>query len=59
MYSAHTQLLAKCSSPSIGDRRATGCLVSLFPLVTLFPLVALFTLVTLVNQFYKAKCITV
>ena len=25
MYPAHTQLLAKCSSPSIGDRRATGC----------------------------------
>ena len=24
MYPAHTQLLAKCSSPSIGDRRATG-----------------------------------
>ena len=26
MYPAHTQLLAKCSSPSIGDRRATGWL---------------------------------
>ena len=26
MYPAHTQLLAKWSSPSIGDRRATGCL---------------------------------
>ena len=25
MYPAHTQLLAKWSSPSIGDRRATGC----------------------------------
>ena len=25
MYPAHTQLVAKCSSPSIGDRRATGC----------------------------------
>ena len=27
IYPAHTQLLAKCSSPSIGDRRATGCLL--------------------------------
>ena len=26
MYPAHTQLLAKWSSPSIGDQRATGCL---------------------------------
>ena len=26
MYPAHTQLLAKWSSPSIGDRRATGCI---------------------------------
>ena len=25
MYPAHTQLVAKCSSPSIGDQRATGC----------------------------------
>ena len=25
MYPTHTQLLAKWSSPSIGDRRATGC----------------------------------
>ena len=25
MYPAHTQLLAKWSSPSIGDQRATGC----------------------------------
>ena len=25
MYPAHTRLLAKWSSPSIGDRRATGC----------------------------------
>ena len=25
MYPAYTQLVAKCSSPSIGDRRATGC----------------------------------
>ena len=24
MYPAYTQLVAKCSSPSIGDRRATG-----------------------------------
>ena len=28
MYPAHTQLLAKWSSPSIGDRRATGCMVA-------------------------------
>ena len=28
MYPAHTQLVAKCSSPSIGDQRATGCTVS-------------------------------
>ena len=25
MYPAHTQLVAKWSSPSIGDQRATGC----------------------------------
>ena len=25
MYPTHTQLLAKWSSPSIGDQRATGC----------------------------------
>ena len=25
MYPAYTQLVAKCSSPSIGDARATGC----------------------------------
>ena len=25
MYPAYTQLVAKCSSPSIGDQRATGC----------------------------------
>ena len=28
MYPAHTQLVAKCSSPSIGDQRATGCAFS-------------------------------
>ena len=28
MYPAHTQLLAKWSSPSIGDQRATGCGIS-------------------------------
>ena len=27
MYPAHTQLVAKCSSPSIGDQRATGWVV--------------------------------
>ena len=27
MYPAHTQLVVKCSSPSIGDQRATGCAV--------------------------------
>ena len=29
MYPAHTQLLAKWSSPSIGDQRATGCRIHL------------------------------
>ena len=28
MYPAHTQLVAKWSSPSIGDQRATGCPIS-------------------------------
>ena len=30
MYPAHTQLLAKWSSPSIGDQRATGCVTVAF-----------------------------
>ena len=30
MYPTHTQLLAKWSSPSIGDRRATGWWIKLF-----------------------------
>ena len=31
MYPAHTQLMAKCSSPSIGDQRATGWMMRLTP----------------------------
>ena len=31
MYPAHTQLVAKCSSPSIGDQRATGCTGLMWP----------------------------
>ena len=50
MYPAHTQLVAKWSSPSIGDQRATGC-----PVCIKFSLLARFSLEPITNWLKKPE----